>query len=65
MKNLQEQLQQEIGQVTEARNYPYRVNIIVPGHPINVTITLDNPRDAEAMDKWLEDQLDNTILHAD
>lgn len=66
MKNLQEQLQQEIGHVTEARNYPYRAGLMTDGGKyIHVTITLDDPKDADVMDKWLEEQLDNTVMHAD
>lgn len=66
MKDLQQQLKEELGQMNEVRNYPYRANLMTNnGEHINVTITLDSPRDANTMDKWLEEQLDNTIMHAD
>lgn len=68
MKNLQEQLQEEIGQVSEARNVPYRVALNVDGSdgsPIRATITLDNPRDAKFMDEWLEDEIGNSFAHAE
>ena len=66
MKDLQQQLKEDLGQVSEARNYPYRANLMTnDGEHINVTITLDNASDAKVMDKWLEEQLDNTIMHAD
>ena len=56
MKDLQQQLKEELGHVSEARNYPYRANLMTnDGEHINVTITLDNASDAKAMDKWLEE----------
>ena len=65
MKDLQDQLNEELGQVNEARNYPYHVALITSKGNINVTITLKNANDADAMDEWLEDQIDNSIYAAD
>ena len=76
MKDLQDQLNEELGQVNEARNYPYHValitskgninvTLITSKGNINVTITLKNANDADAMDEWLEDQIDNSIYAAD
>lgn len=65
MKNLQDQLNEELGQVNEASNYPYDVAIMTPKGNINVTITLKNPKDADAMDAWLKDEKDNSIYAAD
>ena len=66
MQTLQDRLNEQLGQMNEARNYPYRANLMTnDGEHINVTITLDNASDAKVMDAWLEEQLDNTIMHAD
>ena len=65
MKNLQDQLNEELGQVNETRNYPYEVVLMTSKGNINVTITLKNANDADAMDAWLEDQKDNSIFAAD
>ena len=65
MQTLQERLNEQLGQVDEARNYPYRAALMTDGgEHVSVTITLDNASDAKVMDKWLEEQLDNTIMHA-
>ena len=66
MQTLQERLNEQLGQTNEARNYPYRAALMTnDGEHVSVTITLDNASDAKVMDKWLEEQLDNTIMHAD
>lgn len=65
MKDLQEQLNEELNQVHEARDYPYDVVLMTSKGNINVTITLKNPKDADAVDAWLEDQKDNSIFAAD
>lgn len=65
MKDLQEQLNEELNQVHEARDYPYDVVLMTPKGNISVTIKLKNPKDADAMDAWLEDQKDNSIYAAD
>ena len=65
MKDLQDQLNEELNQVQEARNYPYDVAIMTSKGNISVTIQLKNPKDADAMDEWLEDQKDNSIYAAD
>lgn len=63
MKNLQEHVQDAIN---EARNLEYRASLLTnSGKNIDVTIIIDSARDAKIMDEWLEDQIDNTIMHAD
>lgn len=42
----------------------FRKKIKINGEHVSVTITLDNASDAKVMDKWFEEQLDNTIMHA-
>lgn len=65
MKNLKDKLNEDLTGVNEARNYPYRAALMTDGgEHVSVTITLDNASDAKVMDKWLEEQLDNTIMHA-
>lgn len=67
MKNLQEQLQEEVGHVSEARNIPYRVALSINGSdglPIEATLTLDDPRDAKYVDPWMEGwAIDNVFTH--
>lgn len=65
MKNLKEQIQEQLGQMNEARNYPYRISFMINGKLIEATITLDDSKDADLMDTWIEEQIDNTIMHAD
>ena len=67
MKNLQEQLQEEVGQVSEARNNPYYLALNTygaDGLPIGAILTLDNPRDAKFVDEWMKEEIGNTIVHA-
>ena len=66
MKNLKDKLNEDLAGVNEARNYPYRAALMTnDGEHVSVTITLDNASDAKVMDKWFEEQIDNTIMHAD
>ena len=47
------------------KNNVYRVALLVAGAmPVNVTIKLGDPSDAEAVDKWLEEQIDNSVFAA-
>ena len=49
----------------EKNNLKYRVALLIKGMPVTVTLTLDSIDDAAAVDKWLEDEKDNSIYAAD
>lgn len=67
MKNLKDHMNEALD-INEVRNYPYRILFsgckASNGEPMTVNVTLDSPRDANTFDKWLENELDNTIVHA-
>lgn len=46
-------------------NNSYRVALLTIEGIITVTIKLDNPSHANAVDSWLADQKDNSIYAAD
>ena len=64
MKNLNQFLSESLN---EARNTPYRVTLNgsedSEGYPISASITLDDPKDAKAADKWFEDQIGEAFEH--
>jgi hypothetical protein len=62
MKSLQSAMNDS---VNEARNTSYSVAFNINGKIIETDVVLRNPSNAKDFDKWLEEEIDNVIYHAD
>ena len=58
MKNLNEY-------IDESYSKPYRVWIMTKSGNVEAILTLANPRQADVVDKFIEDELDNIFYHAE
>lgn len=58
MKDLQSYISNP---VNEAYNPSYDISFMMGGKEWNATLKLENPKDSVLMDKWFEEQVDNTI----
>ena len=60
MKHINESINDSI---QEARQLPYRVQFNGPDGPVDATVMVD-ARDSKKFEAYLQEEIDNTILHA-
>ena len=61
MKKLNEYMETP---VNEKYNPAYEIAFLVDGKTVKATVVLDDVKDADLMDRWCSEQVDNTIRFA-